>query len=224
MLSTVNNFKTSLSLQLCTPDNCNPRACIPLGLGRVYIVIYIIRNAIYFRSIDTASELYSQFFKCLGKAMWHPNEEESSDNRVVEIYHAHLDADALETVPAKLKDTKSALRCVISTIALGMGIQVSNVDAVIHWGPTNTLLEYWQEVGRCARDGRDGRACMYIPARSLSGEMDAATKELVQCATCVRKHVLKSLQTKGMEDAEIDACCGGQRCCNWCDGQRPETE
>jgi len=47
-------------------------------------------------------------------------------------------------------------RCLISTVAFGMGVQIGNVEEVIHWGVAKDLLSYWQEAGRCARDGRPG--------------------------------------------------------------------
>ena len=38
---------------------------------------------------------------------------------------------------------------------------------ILHWGPPPDLLSYWQEIGRCARDGGEGKAvsyhfCLYI--------------------------------------------------------------
>ena len=34
---------------------------------------------------------------------------------------------------------------------LGMGIDIKDVDMVVHMGSPKSLFSYWQEAGRCAR-------------------------------------------------------------------------
>ena len=46
-------------------------------------------------------------------------------------------------------------------LAFAMGIDIDDIANVIHWGPTDDILDYWQDVNRCGRDGRQGYACMY---------------------------------------------------------------
>ena len=59
-------------------------------------------------------------------------------------------------------------RCLLSTIAFGLYIQISNVNYVIHWKPSQTTLDYWQEVGRCARDmDSNGKAILSTPLTAL---------------------------------------------------------
>lgn len=43
-----------------------------------------------------------------------------------------------------------------SDCSFGDGIGINDVDMVVHMGSSKSLLSYWQEVGRCARDGRSG--------------------------------------------------------------------
>ncbi len=66
------------------------------------------------------------------------------------------------------KDGK--MRCVVSTIAFGMGVQIDDVDLVMHWGPRKTRLAYWQEIGRCGRDGRKAHAYLYVFPHSIDNE------------------------------------------------------
>ncbi len=56
----------------------------------------------------------------------------------------------------------ATLRSVIATAAFGMGIQVEDIDLVLHWAPSKNILAYWQEVGRCGRDGRQAETYLYI--------------------------------------------------------------
>ena len=48
-----------------------------------------------------------------------------------------------------------------ATLAFGMGIDIHDIANVIHWGPTDIVLDYWQGVGPYGHDGRQRYACMY---------------------------------------------------------------
>jgi len=48
------------------------------------------------------------------------------------------------------------VRCLVATVALGMGLDITDVDLIVHVGWPKSVLSYWQEADRCARDGRNG--------------------------------------------------------------------
>jgi ATP-dependent helicase YprA (DUF1998 family) len=64
-----------------------------------------------------------------------------------------VEPEALHRIPRVFCKSNSNLRCLFSTIAFGLGMQVPDVDIVIHWGPSDDILQYWQEVGRCGHVG-----------------------------------------------------------------------
>ena len=55
----------------------------------------------------------------------------------------------------------STLRLIIATSAFGLGIDIPDVQQVIHWGLTSTVEEYVQESGRASRDGLSAQATIY---------------------------------------------------------------
>ncbi|KAI9776726.1 MAG: hypothetical protein M1816_005097 [Peltula sp. TS41687] len=57
----------------------------------------------------------------------------------------------------------STSRLLVGTIALGAGIDNPHVRLVIHWGMTDSAIEYAQATGRASRDGRPGLCLTLLP-------------------------------------------------------------
>lgn len=74
----------------------------------------------------------------------------------IDFFHAGL--------KTKEKNTKQSLwnnssqHVLISTNAFGMGIDKDNVRFVIHFSPSSSLENYYQEIGRAGRDGKESFA------------------------------------------------------------------
>jgi ATP-dependent DNA helicase RecQ len=66
-------------------------------------------------------------------------------------YHAGQGGALREEVQREF--TSRSLEIVVATNAFGMGIDRSDVRAVVHLGPPGSLEAYYQEVGRAGRDG-----------------------------------------------------------------------
>ena len=82
-----------------------------------------------------------------------------------EAYHAGIDADLREKIQENFKS--GVIKCIVATIAFGMGIDVRSIRLVIHYGLSRKIEAYYQEIGRNARDGKEGECYLIYSTKDL---------------------------------------------------------
>ena len=87
----------------------------------------------------------------------------------VDFYHAGLSARERNEKQIKWQERNDFV--LISTNAFGMGIDKDNVRFVIHYSPSSSVENYYQEIGRAGRDGQESYAFLLWNKQEL-GEMD----------------------------------------------------
>lgn len=74
---------------------------------------------------------------------------------------------------------------------------------ILHWGPASDILSYWQEVGRCARDGGGGTAITYLYPRSINksfiNSKNIEMLQKIETGTCIRRSVFRVSAPEGNE-------------------------
>ena len=145
------------------------------------------------------------------------------------MFHKSTSQQSKERILKEFKTQNSTIRCIVATVALGMGIDIRDIDLVVHIGCPKSVLSYWQEAGRCARDGRCGFSLilydMFTLALKTTGK-DMA--DIVRGADkkCIRKEIINLLTVGETENlttqpcekfCENDPCkCSSCTCCSAC--------
>ena len=116
------------------------------------------KTIIYCQSINACGELYSMMDSVLdGDAisnitMFHSKTPEALKTKVLDNF-----------VPMD-----GPVRVVVATKALGMGVNIPNMERVCHFGIPDTMEEYVQEIGRAGRDGRKSHGILYFKSYHLA--------------------------------------------------------
>lgn len=79
------------------------------------------------------------------------------DHLLIEMYHKCTHETSKQRILDKFSSkANSVIRCIVATVALGMGIDIPDVRLLVHIGCPKSIISHWQEAGRCARDGQQG--------------------------------------------------------------------
>ena len=90
----------------------------------------------------------------LHKQHWSGDASHELESHPFNQYPEPLPRSDKECVPELLSSSHPTCCIVISTVALGMGLNCPDISRVIHYGVPTTIEAYYQESGRCERNGK----------------------------------------------------------------------
>lgn len=96
------------------------------------------RTLVYCKSISDVAKIYDYVMDELPEEI----------NSHVAMYHSETDESIKETVLSSIREEESPTRVIISTNALGMGVDFKGLSSIILFGPPHSILDVLQEIGR----------------------------------------------------------------------------
>lgn len=175
------------------------------------------KTVVFATSINTVSEIYSWLMYQLKEKAYVSNTIHPKDS-IVSMFHGHISPALQQHILEQFRNSTSTIRLLVCTIAFGMGIEVKDIKRVVHWGKVQSILAYWQEVGRCGRDGLPAQAIWY--PTSVAGQDHEVLKKMRDNQQCIRKTMLQAFKITDSEEQEelsncqLDSCV--QRSCHLC--------
>jgi len=146
------------------------------------------KTVIFCKSINVVADVYEWLMDRLGEKAFVQGAQ-SNDSRLVSVFHAHISDTLRQYVMTEFRKPNSVIRILIATVAFGLGIEIPDIGLVIHWGKLSSVMTYWQQVGRCGRDGTSARAIWYAKSVTCGKDTDIVRQIKAQ-SVCVRQVVL----------------------------------
>ena len=171
------------------------------------------KTLIFVNTINMASDLFEFFMDHLEEVAFDGVPDVQS--RIIFMYHGQIGERLQEYTLEQFRKKDSCLRLLICTVAFGMGVQINDIGIVIHWGRSKSVMSYWQEVGRCGRNGAPARAIFY-PKTTAGDEKDLFMRLKNDGNVCVRALILSTFSVKGMDITSIDTLNNKKLCTSKC--------
>lgn len=126
-------------------------------------------------------------------------------------FHGDMDSDERMKIIGEYKDNKYNI--VFATNAFGMGIDIPDIRVVIHFMIPESVEQYYQEVGRAARDGHGANAYLLYSDKNIQVKKQYFIDKSFPSEDKIRKVFTEKIGTKQgyqtlayFDDEEVQQC------------------
>lgn len=173
---------------------------------------------VYCRSLNVCADLYAHFHFELDEGSYYPlGSAKISDNRLFGMYHANTPQHNKEVILSSLNKSAGVVRVVFATVALGMGVNLQDVNTIIYYGAPQSIEDYFQESGRGGRSGQPARSVVYWkpsdcplrkePTTTRHREVAAVRHYLEDTSSCRRLRLLQYFDSSFTSDVQDPKTC-----------------
>ncbi|ELT95943.1 hypothetical protein CAPTEDRAFT_186662 [Capitella teleta] len=161
---------------------------------------------IYCRTIPMTVQVWGFLMETLGNSAFRGGAR-SQANQLVAMFHSRISVGTEERLIRGFSD--GSIRCMVATIAFGLGIDVPDVRHVFLFGMPSNAVDTWQMIGRAGRDGALADACI---CPRYQGQVEASFKDLLsRCKSgeerCLRRALIRSVSVDKSGDSTSERCC-----------------
>jgi Werner syndrome ATP-dependent helicase len=163
--------------------------------------------------------------------------EELNSNSIKCVpYHGGMSISNRNTNQSDFMD--GSVKCIVATIAFGMGINIPNIRCVIHYACPKNIESYYQEIGRAGRDSLNSTCYLYYSAKDfivnrlfikdlydgqfkkyMTEQLQDIEKYVFNITDCRWNQILRNMSTIVDKSLETFINCGH---CDNCQSTRPE--
>lgn len=153
------------------------------------------RIIVFFRQIKHIVEVFEFLQTTLGQKQFTNTDNTRGNgywNRIFAMFHQKTNDTIKNEVCTSFQDENGIIRVCLCSTSFSMGLDVKNVDYVVHYGPANDVDDYLQESGRAGRNPNAKCNAVLIKhkyslnSKNISSDM----KKLVLTKSCRRVELL----------------------------------
>lgn len=176
---------------------------------------------IFCRRRANVKELYETFHEALGcNSYFLPTGKELRDDRtrLFAMYHKKTHPLVKEVVEREFCKMEGSVRVVFCTIAFGMGVNVAGAYLALHFGPSNCLDDYLQEVGRIGRSSEKQSHAVLLtyPGCARSKNITSGMKDYIRNRDVCRRSLLMQPFLASQEHQPRETLLESHLCCDVC--------